>query len=83
MTASHAESFFTGIDAGIAQAGLDVTMTAVDPGSHGGDVRCADFPSAGVCAWVADETFGFLSLAPPTGGDLEQAAQDVRDAIEH
>lgn len=78
-----AESFFGGIDAGIAQAGLDVSMTAVDPGSWGGDVRCADFPSAGVCAWVADETFGFLSIAPPSGGDLEQAAQDVRDAIEH
>jgi hypothetical protein len=78
-----AESFFGGIDAGIAQAGLDVSMTAVDPGSRGGDVRCAGFPSAGVCAWVADETFGFLSLAPPTGGDLEKAAQDVRDAIEH
>lgn len=78
-----ADSFFAGIDDGIAQAGLDVSMTAVDPGSHGGDVRCADFPSAGVCAWVADETFGFLSTAPPTGGDLEQAAQEVRDAIEH
>ena len=78
-----ADSFFSGIDKGIAQAGLGVTMTAVDPGSHGGDVRCADFPAAGVCAWVADETFGMLSLSPSTGRDLEQASHEVRDAIEH
>jgi hypothetical protein len=81
------DDFLTGATAGLAQAGLQVTLTDQDPGSYGGKMQCGTAASPqgiplGLCVWIDDDTFGVIigfndnaakitTLAPAMRADIE------------
>jgi hypothetical protein len=78
---SDAKDFFTGMEGGLASAGQAGTMKSVDPGPHGGDMRCLQVQSNGTCAWIDEDTFGAFVIAP-LSGDLDAAAVELRESVE-
>jgi hypothetical protein len=74
-------NYFAGFEQGLAQSGATSPLTDVDPGPHGGQVKCLELPTGGTCAWVGDDTFGAFAMSPLSGSAADTVAQ-IRDAIE-
>ena len=78
---SDAQDFFSGLESGLASSGQAGSLKTVDPGSHGGEMRCVQMQNNGTCAWIDEDTFGAFVIAP-LAGDLSAAAVDLRDSVE-
>jgi hypothetical protein len=75
------DDFFAGFEQGFNQAGTQGTLTEVDAGPRGGEMRCITLPTGGTCAWAASDTFGTFAMSP-MDADAAATAQQIRDAIE-
>ena len=76
-----ASSFFSGLESGLASSGQAGNLKAVDPGSHGGDMRCIESQATATCAWIDEGTFGAFVMGP-IAGDLDKTAVELRDSVE-
>lgn len=74
-------AFFSGMERGLASSGQAGTLKTVDPGSHGGEMRCLEVQSAATCAWIDEDTVGAFVIGP-VAGDVGKTAVELRDSVE-
>ena len=76
-----ADDYFNSLSQGIAQQAPQLKLTVEDPGSKGGELRCATQAAMGICAWVDEETFG-LVVTSGLMTDSAETARSVREAVQ-
>jgi len=83
-SAEEVDDFFADFGTEMTQVAPELTLSEVDPGLLGGNMRCtANNPQAiGICAWVDRDTVGVVFVAA-AGLDVTDTARQVREAIEH
>jgi len=78
---SDADDFFKGLETGLASAGQRGDLKTVEPGPHGGTMKCLQVQQNGTCAWLDDDTFGAFVMSPLTG-ELVATAVELRESVE-
>lgn len=77
--------YFAGLEEGLASGGQSITLVEAEPGTLGGEMRCAILgdQSVSLCAWVGDGVVGTVVITGPAADDYESTTREIRSNVEH